>query len=370
MSPPSRRAVLQTCSLALVGGFVGCSETQDAETSPDEQNTPTSTVEDPESTPEPPSDPKDGGASLGLRSEYDEDVTVRVTVRADGNRLVDKSERLSPGIGTLVESDIPRPGEYVVEAGFGSETVASYDWVIGEEYDGSLAVVVTADGDITFREQLAEPTCSTADLPYAAPDAEETFSPSSATVRNESGQAVTVELSVAHDDETFFSCVQALDARQSVDIDQLTTTAGTYTVTVDVSSGGQTVYDWRVPEDHNWPGLSVTIPRAGDPVVGCGSGGDIAVAVENTTDAARTTTLSLRRDGEEVATDTVEVAANATADASLSTPVGDFYTLVATTASGEAQKEVVNCSCYGTWETIVTLDGSGPQIDASLAVCD
>ncbi|MEF8872809.1 MAG: hypothetical protein V5A41_14375 [Haloarculaceae archaeon] len=370
MSPPSRRTVLQTCSLALVGGFVGCSETRDVETNPTEPGTPTATVEAPESTPEPPNDFEVGGASLGLRSEYDEDVTVRVTVRMDGNRLVDESEALSPGMGTLVESNIPQPGEYVVEAGFGSEPLASYEWVIGEEYDGSLTAVVTADGDITFREQLDEPTCSTANLPYAAPDADETFTPGSATVRNESGQAVTVALSVAHDGETFFSCTQPLNTRQSVSIDQLTTTAGTYTVTVDVSGGGQTVYDWRIPADHSWPSLSVTIPGSGDPVVGCGSGGDIAVAVENTTDATRTTTLSLRRDSGEVAMDTVEVAANATAQTSLPTPVGDFYTLVATTDNGETQKEVVNCSCYGVWETTVTLDGSGPQIEAPLLVCN
>lgn len=369
MSPPSRRAVLQTCTLALVGGLAGCGGTQDI-MSPEQQDSPNRTDEEPKSTPEPPPDFEAGNPSLRLRSEYDEEVTLRVTLRKDGNRFVDETQTLPAGMVTNIDADIPQPGAYTVEAGFGSEMIVSRDWVVDEEYSGSITAVVTADREITLRERLSEPSCPTANLPYAVPDAGETFSPSSASVQNESGQTVTVDLSVAHDGETFFSCTQPLDAGQSVSIDQLTTTAGTYTVTVDASSGGQTVYDWRIPEDHNWPALSMTITGTGDPVVGCGSGGDIAVAVENTTDATRTTTLSLRRDGEEVATDTVEAAANTTAETSLSTPVGDFYTLVATTDSGETQEEVVNCSCYGVSDTTVTLDGSNPQIDASLAVCD
>ncbi len=369
MSPPSRRAVLQTCTLAVAGGLAGCGGTQNV-INPEQQDSPNRTEKDPQSTPELPPDSEEGSPSLRLRSEYDEEVTIRVTVRKNGNRFVDETQTLPAGMVTNIEADIPQPGAYTVGAGFGSETVVSRDWVVDEEYSGSMTAVVTADREITFRERLIEPSCPTADLPYAAPDGKETFSSSSAAVQNESGQTVTVDLSVAHDGETFFSCAQPLDAGQGVNIDPLTTTAGTYTVTVDVSSGGQTVYDWRIPEDHNWPALSVTIPETGDPVVGCGSSSDIPVTVENTTGAAQTTALSLRRDGEEVATDTVEVAANATAETGLSTPAGDFYTLVATTDSGETQEEVVNCSCYGTWETIVTLDGSGPQTDATLAVCD
>lgn len=367
MSPPSRRTVLRTCGLAVVGGLAGCNGGQDDRRTADDRDTPG--TDGPKPTPDQPTGDPDG-ATLVLESEYEDAVTVRVRVLEDGNRLVDEEEAISPKESAPVAVDVPQPGEYTVEVGFGEGTLASHDWTVGDAYDGSLVAIVTAERDIVFGERLDESMCSAATLPYSAPDERETVSPSSATLRNESGQAITVELSIAHSGETFVSCTQALEPRQRVDIEPLTATAGVYTVTVDVSGGGQTIYDWRIPDDHNWPSLSVTVPRDSDPVVGCGTGGDIRVSIENTTSRSQTTALSLRRDGKRVATDTVDAAAETTTETSLSTPVGDFYTLVAATNGGETRTEVVECSCYRTGKVIVALDGSGPEVDGALVVCD
>ncbi len=365
---PSRRTVLRTCSLAVVGGLAGCgADSGNNETTTTTTGTPTETADD-----NPASGPPDGEdrqrASLQFQSEYDGEVTITVQLRLDGNRLVDESRTVSQGQGGLLSADVPTPGEYTVQARLDSGETASREWTPGEEYAGDLTAVVTEDGGVTFRETLTNPDCSTDDLPFAVPDAEETFSTGNAQIENESGDTRTVTLTLAHSGEEFFSCTQTVDASQTVTIGDVIATAGTYTVTVDVADGGRTVSEWRVPEGDNYPALLVSLREEG-PLVGCGSGGDVSVTVENPTDTDRTATLSLRRDGETVDETALDVAAADSTETTLSTPIGDFYTLVVESDGREATADVTTCFCYATGSTTVTLAESDIGTESLTMVC-
>jgi len=364
--PPSRRTVLKTCSIATVGSLAGC--IADGEDSDDETtDTPAETTRDDTPTDD-PGTPGGSDAILSAHNDTESEQTVTVTVTQDGQQVGEASRTVQPGVRGVLDVTVAESGEYVVEGSIEDGDSATYDWSVGESYRGTLAVVVTDDG-VTFRETLENPDCPSDDLPYAVPDAAETFTTGGAYVDNESGETRTVTLSLAHDGETFFSCTQALGPRQSVSIDDLVATAGTYTVTVDVADGGRTTTEWRVPEQNNYPSLRVELGN-GDPLVGCGSGGDVRVSVENATDGDRTATLTLRRDGETVAEESVDVAAGESPEAALSTPIGDFYTLVASSDGATAEEEIVHCYCYTSDQTTVTLGESGVSIESTTIACE
>ncbi|MFC7132783.1 MULTISPECIES: hypothetical protein [Salinibaculum] len=365
MAPPSRRALLRSCGIALAGGLAGClNDGSDQGTTPTGTRTGTPT----ETPTETPTGTPAADAAVGARNQAGREVSVTVTLSNGGSQVLERTRTLSDGVSGLV-GDAIAAGEYTVTATLPDGTSASTEWFVADDYSGVLTAVVTDDG-ITFRETLRETDCSTADLPYAIPDAEETFSTSGATISNESGEAADVTLALAHDGEVFFDCTTTLSARQSLSLDGVTATAGEYTVTVDVGDGGRTEYDWRIPEAHNWPSLTVTIPRNGDPVVGCGPDGEVPVTVENPTDSDRAATLRLCRDGETVAESSVTLTGGATTDVQLPHPVGDFYTLDVTAGGTTVSEEVVYCSCYSEFETTVTLGGSEPTIESTKAVCD
>ncbi len=365
MAPPSRRTLLRSCGIALAGGLAGClSDGSDQGTTPTDTDTPTETPTD---TPtETPTSTADG--ALSIRNRGNRELSITVSLSRDGTQVLERTRTLNNGVSGAVTTDVTA-GEYTVTAALSDGTRASTEWTVDAGYNGTLTVVV-GDEDISFRESLRETDCSTTNLPYSIPGAEETFSESTASIRNESGAAAEVTLTLAHDGEVFFDCTTTLAARQSVSLDGLTATAGEYTVTVEVSNGGHTEYDWRIPAAHNWPSLTVILPETGDPVVGCGTSNDAHVTVENPTDSTRDATLRLRRDDEAVAEQGVTVEAGGTTDVELAIPVGDFYLLEVTAGGTTASEEVVYCSCYQEFETTATLGDPEPSIETTKQICE
>lgn len=376
MAPPSRRSLLGAVGVGAVGALAGCLA---GDGSGDEPTTDPPTVGTPTGetpvTDDPPDDrpPADGEAPLSVVNHGDSPATVAVTVRRDGETVHEGTLSVNGGVGRLVTS-VGEPGTYAVTASVDGGGSVEYDWRVGDDYAGRLRIVVGEPDGPTVTETVSGLPCPSGDgargsLPYAAPDAPETYEAGGATLRNESGEPVTVTFSVADGSEQFFECTYEMSANRTITVDPLTATAGEYTVTVDVEGRGRTVYDWRIPPDHNWPELLVTVPAEGDPVVGCGQGGVVPVSVENATGSSATATLGLRRDGETVATASVDLAAGASASRDLSTPVGDVYELVVDAPGGTARADVPQCYCYTAYETTVTLAGDGPAVDTDVRVC-
>jgi hypothetical protein len=375
MAPPSRRAILRAGGLALCGGLAGCATSDDStETAPGTDADPTVT---PTEAPEPrtPTDsPTDSPTptrevTLAATSETDTDHTVTVTLTRDGER-VERLRRPVPGRATAVfDRDRLPAGTYTVTATLEDGERGTHEWTVGEGRT-RLAVVV-GDGTVGFEETVENPPCDgTADLPYAAPGAEETFQASTLSLNNDAGERRRVSLSLTHDGERFLDCTYDLGPAQGISLDAVTETAGTYGVTVDVAGGGRTAYDWRIPAGHNWPRLVATVPETGDPLVGCGTAESVDVTVENDAGTTREPTLSLARDGETVAERSVTLDPGASRAVELAIPVGDFYTLSVGTDAGTATGEVVQCYCYADRPTTVTLAEDGPAVETQLLVCE
>ena len=374
MQLPSRRALLSAVGAGLSGAVTGCLDQGRSGT--DAAETSTGPVgHRPTATDSLQTAITDGtlDAHVSVRNDGGSDVTVTAELRRDGAVVDERTRDVNDGVGALLLS-VPEPGPYTVSASLDSGGSATHDWQVEAGYRGSLTVQVGDMGELSFEETLVDRGCSTGDgatttLPYSIPDAPETHSHGRAELANESGEPVTVTLAVAHDSLTFLECTYELDADQTVDIEDLTATAGAYTVDVDVDAGGRTVSRWRVPPDHAWPLLSVIVPAEGDPLVGCGAARDVAVALENITDTSVAATVTLVRNGETVRERSVDLAARGSTDVALATPIGDRYTLVATADTGTAHAELVRCYCYTAAGTTVTFDGDGPRIDTGVRRC-
>lgn len=356
MTPPSRRAVLRTCGVAAASGLAGCTAGFRAG-SPDY-------VEEVE----------DGGPLPRARiaAENRREAVVRVTVEllTDGRTALERTRRVPPGGDLEFGPAVTDPGEHTVVARLASGEEARTTWTLEPGYEGTLTVVVREDG-LAFDEDLAGGGCSTGELPYSVPSAEATFGDGRLTVTNEYDEQVRPTVAVAHDGARFFECTLELDPDESVTVEGLTDTAGTFTVTVDRPDGDQATDEWRVPAANNYPRLRVVLAGDGGTLVGCSTpGGKVPVTVRNPDDATRTVDLRLRRDDASVASRTVEVAAGATSSVDLPIPIGDFYTLVASTDTGTQRAMVVSCYCYAVQEPTVTLDGDVPRIDTPVLVCE
>jgi hypothetical protein len=306
---------------------------------------------------------------VGAQSRYSEDVTLTVVLRRDGETVQEVTEGVSAGITTTLGIEITTPGTYTVTASRDGGADATYEWSVPESYDGRLEVRVHEDGGVGFREYVGS-DCGGPELPYAVSGNEETFQSGSGAVVNDSGDPATVTVSIAHDGSAFFECTHDLGAQQTLDIGALTATAGEYAVTVEVADGGRTEYDWRIPPGYNWPTLRVVVPESGDPLAGCGTAGSIDTTVSNPAEDQQSVTLALLRGGEVVTEREVSVAGSGETAVALDTPIGDIYTLRATTDSGEATAEVADCYCYTQHRTAVTLDSEGPEIESTQRVCD
>lgn len=203
-------------------------------------------------------------------------------------------------------------------------------------------------------------------LPYSVSGAEKTFTTGSATIINETDQSVSLSLTISHEETTFFERSYHLNAGGDISVEDLTATAGEFSVSVDVENGKSTEYLWRVPERNGYPVLRILVLDGEQLLVGCGKGGRIEVTVANETQHTQTTTVRLLRDDEVVTEQSVRVTAGATTDVSLGTPIGDFYTLT-TNAGGHAT--VADCYCYEQFRTTVTLTDDTPDIESTLKAC-
>ena len=368
MSPQSsRRRVLAALGVTLGTTLAGCTTQQgDDATTTDATTTPGPTATATTRT----TDETGIDAPVSARNSYGEDVALTVTLRRDGETLQRRTETLSSGVASTLDMSVTAPGTYTVAASVDGGAESDFEWTVTESYEGSLEVRVDEDGALGFREYLSEAGCGGEDVPYAVPGNEETFTTGSGELWNESGDAVTVTVSVAHDGTTFFECTRDLAANQTASLGDLTETAGEYTVTVAVADGGRTTQDWRIPPEHNWPRLRVVVPSSGDPLVGCGAAGSVDATVSNPSDEQRSATLALLRDGTQVAQQTVSVAGGEESKVALETPIGDIYTLRAETDAGEATAEVADCYCYAEHRTTVALDGGGPTIDSVRRICE
>ncbi|WP_440988847.1 hypothetical protein [Haloarchaeobius baliensis] len=374
MQLPSRRALLSAVGAGLSGAVAGCLDQGRSGT--DAAETSTGPVgQRPTATDSLRTAITDGtlDAHVSVHNDGDAPATVTAELRRDGTVVDERTRDVNDGVVAFLFS-VPEPGSYTVSAHLDAGGSATHDWQVEAGYRGSLTVQVGDSGEPSFEETLVDRGCATGEgtttsLPYAIPDASETHTRGRAELANESGEPVTVTLAVAHESLTFFECTYELDADQTVAVEGLTATAGEYTVDVDVVAGGRTVSRWRIPPDHAWPLLSVIVPAEGDPLVGCGAARDVSVALENITDTSVAATVTLVRNGETVSERSVDLAARGSRDLALSTPVGDFYRLVATADTGTAHAELVRCSCYTAAETTVTFDGDGPRIDTGVRRC-
>jgi hypothetical protein len=368
MSPrPSRRRLLAACGAALGTTLTGCI------TQPSSDGART-TTNDGTTTASPTTTNRTGTDGVetyvGAHNAADEDATVTVALRRDGETLQQATETLQAGVTTTLDIVVTTPETYTVAASRGDGEETTFEWNVPESYGGSLEVRVGEDGTLGFREHLSGAGCGGEALPYAVPGNEETFTAGSGSVRNDAGEPVTVTVTIAHDGTTFFECTRDLGANQTASLGDLTETAGEYSVTVDVADGGRTEYDWRIPPEYNWPKLSVVVPASGDPLAGCGAAGSIDVTVSNPAGNQRTATLALLRDGTAVTRRQVSVAGGEESSVALDTPIGDIYTLRAEAGAGTTTAEVADCYCYSEHRTTVALGDDGPAIDSIRRVCD
>lgn len=352
MSPPSRRSLLRTCGVAAASGLAGCTAGFGSDT---------------------PDYVEEGGPLPRGRIEVENRrrsvARLTVELRTDGRTAFERTRRVPPGVNLGIGPEVTDPGSHTVVARLEGGDEARTAWALEPGYEGTLTVVVD-EGGIAFDEDLAGGGCPTEGLPYSVPGAESTFGHGTLTVTNERDGVVRPTVAIAHDGEQFFECTMDIDPNESVTVEGLTDTAGTFTVTVDLDDGGRTSYEWRVPPENNYPTLRVSFPEGGGTLVGCGGpGGDVPVTVRNPGSEARSVALRLRRDGDPVASRTVEVAAGDERTVDLPIPIGDFYTLVATTDAGTERETVVSCYCYPGRPT-VTLGGEAPRIEAVTYACD
>jgi len=235
----------------------------------------------------------------------------------------------------------------------------------------------TAEQSATTGTTNAEPTgttveptgtpsrCATShDLPYAIPGAEETYQRGSVEIRNESDAERTVTLSIAHDDTTFFECQHTLESGESVSIENVTATAGEYTVVATVEDERSTTAEWHVPTAQNYPMLLVSIRGAGEPVIGCPGDRTVSLSLRNEAESDSTVSLSLRRDDRVVAEKSVQIDTDATVDVSLTVPIGDRYTLEATGDAGRERATIATCRGYETSNITVVVDSEAIEIDS------
>lgn len=371
---PSRRSVLRLCTGALGGGLAGCLAPSDPADLPESERQTSRSTETSAEEPVESATPQRVEAGLSVLNTTDTDVNLTVRVRRDGEQIASRTDEARSHVGGSLGIDVSRPGDYTVEASIESGATATYDWQVRPEYEGQLEIRITGPERVTFREELSAPGCPNggvnSDLPYSIQGAEDTFQHGTAEIRNEAGQDVTVTVSIAHQGTTFFECTYDLGSRQSVSNDAVTASAGTYTVTADVAGGGRTEYTWNVPAWYHWPKLVVIVPDDGEPLVGCGGPGEVAIGVENPTDEPQTTELALLRGDDPVDEASITVDAESKSKRTLSTPIGDLYTLTAATDSGTDRVTVANCYCYDHRYTTVALDSEPPQIDTTKTVCE
>ncbi|WP_143117770.1 hypothetical protein [Halomicrobium zhouii] len=373
-APPSRRSVLRTCVGTLgVGGLAGClAPSDDSGTNRSERRTET-TTETPSETSESPT-PRRVEAHLAAENEADTEVALTVTVRRDGERVAEQTATIDADDGRSLAVDVARPGEYTVEARLRSGTSSTFDWEIGTEYDGRLEVRITGPDQVVFREKLRGSVCenggTNGDLPFSLPDAEETYRPGTVEIRNDAKSAMTLTVSIVHEETTYFECTTDLGGRQFVSNDAVTASAGTYAVTVDVSDGGRTEYSWQVPTEYNWPKLLVVVDEDGDPLVGCGGRSETSLVVENPTNESQSVDLTLLRGEEPVDDGSITVDPDSETEHTLSFPIGDFYTLRAATDAGTGAETLAYCDCYEQFSPTVTLGPDGPQIEPVTYNCE
>lgn len=213
------------------------------------------------------------------------------------------------------------------------------------------------------------PCAKNAALPYTIPGAEDTYQPSTVRMHNRSGREVTLTLTLTHEQTTFFKCTRTFNGGQKISIEEVTKSAGDYTVRTSIADAGSTESNWYIPPGNNYPQLFVSIPASGDPLVGCSESDKITLNVENTTDDAQRVALALHRDGQSMTKKSVTVEGNSTRKISLLIPIGDFYTLTATTDAGSKQTEIAECYAYS-HDVTVLLDGGPPEIDSTKVVLE
>ncbi|MCU4800763.1 hypothetical protein OB920_10305 [Halobacteria archaeon HArc-gm2] len=371
--PPSRRSVLGTCAGTLgVGGLAGCLAPSDGSgANRSERRTETSSETASEASESPTAQPVE--ARLTGINEIDENATLTVTVRRSGERIAERTETFEADDGAL-DVAIARPGDYTVEARLDSGASATFDWEIGTEYDGRLAVRITGPDQVVFREKLRGSVCENAgtngDLPFSVPDAEETYQPGTVEIRNDAKSAMTLTVSIAHEETTYFECTADVGGRQFVSNGAVTASAGTYAVTVDVADGGSTEYSWQVPAEYNWPKLFVVVDEDGDPLVGCGGRSETSLVVENPTNESQSVDLTLLRGEDPVDDGSITVEPDSETEHTLSFPIGDFYTLRAATDAGTDAETLAYCDCYEQFSPTVTLGPDGPQIEPVTYNCE
>lgn len=365
-SPPSRRRTLHALGSLVGVGLAGCLDAApDApqRTDPGPTATSTATEQPTASTATPQQD-----VHVGVRNVAEETYRAEIEIAdVSGNEtLFADSFRVNGGVSSLVQgagTHVSSPGTYGVTVRLESGEEASYEWRL-EGALGDLTVVITSGGGIEFTQRVpCSPACepvstggSAADIPYAVPGAEETFSRGAVDVENDSDEAVSLTVELRHGGETFFGHTYEVTPDREISIDGVTATAGTFDVLATTADGERAEYTWEIPPEYGWPRLTIRIRPDRTLRIGCGPGGPIGVRVQNEAERARTLSFRLRRGGSTVDETTRTVEPDADTSAEVTPPIGGRYELTVEAESGGAAESAVRF-CYCLTESVVVLVG-------------
>jgi hypothetical protein len=198
-----------------------------------------------------------------------------------------------------------------------------------------------------------------ANLPYAVPGAEETFTSGSVTIESDREETLSLTLEIRHEGTEIVHYTYEVTPERSVRISGVVATAGSYDVIVTTASGERHEYTWEIPPEHGWPELSIRLRPDGGALIGCGDARDVGVQVRNEAGGPRTLSLELARDGSTVDEASVSVDPGAETSVGLTVPVGGRYALTVGDEVGDrASTELLVCYCL--WdrpEVVVGADG-------------
>ena len=378
----SRRRALRAIGALTGAGLAGCSGTPtDVDDTPSGRpaSATSSTLPDAD-TPAASTTPPPEDAHLGIRNEAEvrRRVTIVVTDES-GATSFDRTFDVNGGVARSAEGVgdvVARPGTYTVTARLESGNQASYEWRL-EDALGDLTVVVTPEGGLEFTQRVrCSPACrpvsrdgTAADLPYAAPSADETFTEGNVEIENDREETVLLTLEIRHGGTEILHYTYEVTPDRHVSVDGVTATAGAYDVVVTTASGERHEHTWEIPPEHGWPELSIRLRPDGEALIGCGGPREVGVQVRSEASDPRTLSLRLSRDGSTVEETTETVDPGEETTAWLTIPIGGRYVLAVETDSGDrSASELLVCYCLSDRPEVV-VEADGLRMDSTRAAC-
>lgn len=273
----TRRSLLASASGVGTAAVAGCNE------SSEERSTPT-TGRRSETPPVEPSRTANAGREasssldqrLSVGNPTPDETYLTVVVEAPGGAS-DGSETgetpfvrsfdLFPGERRHFDLTLDSAEAYGVVVETAESPRETFEWSIDERLDG-LSVTLGPDGASFWRTVRCRGDCSlstsdtAADSPLLGDGRGRWYAAASVAVQNAAPTATDVGVSVSLDGKTVLDASYELPGRTRVEL-PVTFRSGTYSVGVK-HGDGETVTDWRVPEQ---PTLVVTLPAA---TAGCG----------------------------------------------------------------------------------------------------